>query len=88
MSNKKAIFFPFDNISYFKNLLTSFLNSMILSFEFLPKFSHKNAIKTENWVKIHSKSGHIVAIFETIFGHNGHDFQCYWPYLVSESWEH
>ena len=29
-----------------------------------------------------------MAIFETIFGHNGHDFQCYWPYLVAKSWEH
>ena len=55
---------------------------------FLQKLSHKNAIKTENRVKIHRKSGHIVAIFEKIFGHNGHDFQCYWPYLVSKSWEH
>ena len=55
---------------------------------FLQKLSHKNAIKTENRVKIHRKSGHIVAIFEKFFGHNGHDFQCYWPYLVAKSWEH
>ena len=43
----KAIFSIFDNISYFKNLLTLLLNIMILSFEFLQKLSHKNAIKTE-----------------------------------------
>ena len=44
---KKQFFSIFDNISYFKNLLTLFLNIMILSFEFLQKLSHKNAIKTE-----------------------------------------
>ena len=43
---KKQFFSIFDNISYFKNLLTSFLNIMILSFAFLQKLSHKNAIKT------------------------------------------
>ena len=56
--------------------------------KFLQKLSHKNAIKTENRGKIHWKSGHIVAIFEKIVGHNGHDIQCHWPYLVSKSWEH
>ena len=56
--------------------------------KFLQKLSHKNAIKTENRVKIHRKSGHIVAIFVEKIGHIGHGFQKIWPYLIFKSWEH
>ena len=52
------------------------------------KLSHKNTIKTENKVKIHRKSGHIVAIFVEKIGHIGHGFQKIWPYLIFKSWEH
>ena len=81
------------HLRIFRFALWKFFSKKIwkISFQiwnFLQKLSHKNAIKTENRVKIHRKSGHIVAIFEKFFGHNGHDFQCYWPYLVAKSWEH
>ena len=55
LSNQKWKFSIIDNISHFKNLLTLFLNIMIVTFEFLQKLSHKNAIKTEirpkKWLK-------------------------------------
>ena len=56
--------------------------------KFFWKLSHKNAIKTENRVKTHWKSGHIVAIFVKEIGHSGHGFQKIWPYLIFNSWEH
>ena len=75
-------------LNLYGNFSKTILQNFFSNLKFLQKLSHKNAIKTEIRVKIHWKRGHIVAIFEKILGHIGHDFQCHWPYLVSKSWEH
>ena len=73
---------------FLENVFEFFLKDSFEIFIFCQKFSHKNAIKTQNWVKISWKSGRIVAVFGNFFGRIGRDFQKNWPNFILDSWEH